>query len=113
MRRLPIVLAYLLLGAHFLRAGLLALTVACILAPLLLLIHRRWALIALQAGAYLGALIWLYTTIRLVQWRQATAQPWGRMLLILLVVTFFTVAAGLLLNSGKLKARYPTRSPES
>ena len=112
MRLLPIVLAYLLLGAHFLRTGLLPLTLACILAPLLLLIHRRWVLIALQVGAYAAALIWIRTTIVLVQWREANGQPWGRMLLILLLVALLTVAAGLLLNSRKLKAGYPARSPD-
>ena len=43
IRVIPFVVACFLLGAHFLRQGSLLLTGACLLAPFLLLIKKRWA----------------------------------------------------------------------
>ena len=42
------VVAALLLGAHFLRAGSLALVALCLAAPLLFFWRQRWSLILLQ-----------------------------------------------------------------
>jgi hypothetical protein len=60
----------------------------------------------LQCLAYLGVLVWIRTAYILVSQRIGMAEPWGRMILILLAVAVFTFFAGYLLNSNLLKERY-------
>jgi len=102
------VLAALLLGAHFLRAGNFAMVALCLAAPLLFFYRKRWSLIALQFLAYCAAATWIGVAIQLVQMRQQTGQPWTAAAIILGSVALFTLLAGLLLNSRATKQRYPT-----
>ncbi|MDH3803761.1 MAG: hypothetical protein OEU80_16950, partial [Deltaproteobacteria bacterium] len=67
LRIIPLILASLLLGAHFLRGSSIILVGVSILAPLLLLIKKRWILLLAQGLAYVGALVWMHTTFVLVQ----------------------------------------------
>ncbi len=101
------VTAALLLGAHFLRAGNLAMVALCLAAPLLFAYRRRWSLIALQFLAYCAAGTWLGVAFQLVQIRQQLAQSWTAAAIILGTVALFSAAAGLLLNSRAIEERYP------
>ena len=106
LRIIPLILASLLLGAHFLRGSSIILVGVSILAPLLLLIKKRWILLLIQGLAYVGALVWVHTTFVLVQQRMMVGAPWFRMFLILAGVTAFTLYAGYLLNSDVIKQHY-------
>ena len=108
LRMIPLVIASLLMAAHFLRGGNIGLVLLSILVPLLLLIRKRWSLILVQLSAYAAAMVWVYATIRLVQERMLLARPWSSAVIILSSVALFSVFAGLLLNSRKLKERYPS-----
>lgn len=101
------VVAALLLGAHFLRAGNLVMVALCLAAPLLFLWRRRWSLILLQFLAYGASGIWTVVAIQLVLARQQLAQPWTAAAVILGAVAVFSLVAGLLLNSRVLAKRYP------
>lgn len=101
------ILAALLLGAHFLRAGNLLMVALCLAAPLLFLWRRRWSLILLQLLAYGAAATWITAAIQLVQMRQQLGQPWTAAVIILACVALFTLLAGLLLNSRAIRQRYP------
>jgi hypothetical protein len=105
-RLLLFILASLLLAAHFFRNAHMPFVALCLLTPLLLLIKKRSILILLQSLAYLGVLVWIRTTYVLVRQRIGMAEPWGRMVVILLGVAIFTFLAGYLLNSDLLKQRY-------
>lgn len=107
VRIILFVTAALLLGAHFLRAGNLAMVALCLAAPLLFFHRRRRSLIALQLLAYGAAGTWIAVAIQLVQMRQQTGQAWTVAAIILGSVALFTLLAGLLLNSRKIKDRYP------
>jgi hypothetical protein len=109
VRLVPVVIAFLLLAAHFLRGGSLGLALACVLVPLLLLIRRRWSPIVVQVLAYVGATVWLYTLIELAQARMMMHRPWGTAVIILGAVTLFTIFAGWLLNSPAVQARYSSK----
>ena len=100
------VVAALLLGAHFLRAGHLLLMALCLAAPLLFVWRSRWSLMLLQFLAYCAAGTWIGVAIQLVQLRQQSGQPWAAAVGILGAVTLFTLLAGLLLNSRAIEARY-------
>ena len=105
LRIVLFVIAALLLGAHYFRAGNMLLVVICVAAPLLFCIRKRWSLIVLQVLAYGGALVWVDALIRLVGLREQNGQPWTAAAIILGGVAVFTVAAGLLLNSRALGER--------
>ncbi len=100
------VVAALLLGAHFLRAGNLALVALCLAAPLMFLHRRRWSLIVLQLLAYGAAATWIAVAIELVRQRQQLGQPWTIATVILGTVALFTFLAGMLLNSRAINRRY-------
>lgn len=99
--------AALLMGAHFLRAGSLALAALCLGVPLLFLYRRRVSLIALQVLAYCASGIWMVTAIQLFQAREPAGRPWAMAVVILAAVALLTLCAGLILNSGSMKERYP------
>jgi len=104
------IVAALLLGAHFLRAGDLALVALCVAAPLLFLYRARWSLLALQFLAYCATGTWIGVAIRLVEVRQQLGQRWTAAVVILGSVALFTLAAGLLLNARAITQRYPERN---
>jgi len=98
LRRLPALLALLLLGAHFLRADrpLLTLLALALLGPLA--VPRPWAR-QLTAGALaLGALEWLRTLAVDALDRAAGGAPWTRLAVILGAVALFTAWAAWLLR---------------
>jgi hypothetical protein len=101
------VVAALLIGAHFLRQGNIALTVLCLLVPLLFFCRLRWSLIVLQVAAYLSAGTWLVALAQIVQQRVAQERPWTTAAIILGTVIVLTIAAGALLNSRAITDRYP------
>ena len=105
-RIVPLILAALLLAAHFLRGGDWILVLASLLAPLLLLVRKRWSLTALQMLTCIGSGVWVYTGIGLVEQRLAAGAPWERLALIMGAVSAFTLWAALLLNSETIRQRF-------
>jgi hypothetical protein len=101
------VVAALILGAHFYRAGDFPLVALCLVAPLMFLARKRWSLVVLQLMAYGAAATWVAAAIRLVEFRQKIGRPWTATAIILGAVAVFTLAAGLLLNSRSITQRYP------
>lgn len=99
-------LAALLLGAHFLRAGSLALVVLSLLMPLCFLVRRPWVPLLLQFFAYCAAGIWVVDAFHIVGLRQSAGQPWQLAAAILGAVAMFTVVSGLLLNSRTIRERF-------
>jgi hypothetical protein len=97
----------LLLGAHFLRGGSLAMVVLCLAAPLLFLWRQRWSLILLQFLAYGAAGVWIAVAVQLVQMRQRAGLPWTLAATILGCVALYTLLSGVLLNSRAIRKRYP------
>jgi hypothetical protein len=76
--------------------------------PPLLLIRKRWSLILVRSRTNAAALVWVYTTIHLVQEPMISSGPWSGAVIILSSVALFSVLAGLLLNARKVKERYPS-----
>lgn len=106
LRLLPVILSFLLLGAHFYRAGLVVAAVLCLALPFLLLLRKAWVPRLLQVVLVLGALEWLRSLYVLAAMRLAFEQPWTRLAFILVAVALFTGLSGLVFRSGKLRARY-------
>ena len=106
LRLLPVVLSALLLGAHFLRAGLIPIVVLVLLCPALLFFRRAWAARLVQIILVLGSLEWVRTLLLLVAERRAQGQTWARLAMILGLVALFTGCSALLFCCSSLKRRY-------
>jgi len=98
LRRIPALLSLLLLGAHFLRFGHLALMGLC-LALLIPLFMRSSGTRRLVRGALaLGTLLWVWTLVQDAQARLAEGAPWMRLVCILGAVALFTAGSAWLLR---------------
>jgi len=106
VRLLPVFISSIFLGAHFFRASNYTLTAFALISPLLLLIHRRWAVLVVQALLIAGSLVWLETIINLIRIRQAHEQPWVRMAVILMGVVLFTAGSALVFRLRSIKELY-------
>ncbi|MFH1570646.1 MAG: hypothetical protein ABIL09_21830 [Gemmatimonadota bacterium] len=103
---LPVGLSAVLVGAHFLRAGLPAATALCVLVPWILLIRCRVAARLVQVGLVLAAAEWVRTLAGLAAARSAAGEPWGRMAAILGAVALFTLASAGVFQARLLRQRY-------
>ena len=103
---LPIVIASLLLGAHFLRWGEPGLVVVCLAMPLLLVVRRRWVPQVLTAGFLAGAVVWIHTGIEIVRYRIDQGAAWSRAAVIIGVVALFTALVPLLFRARSMRKRY-------
>ena len=106
LRLLPVILSFLLLGAHFYRAGLLPLTLLCVAVLFLLFLRKSRVPLLFQVLLVLGALEWLRTLFMFAQMRIAFGEPWTRLAIILGAVALFTALSGLVFRNRKLAARY-------
>lgn len=109
VRLLPVILSFLLLGAHFYRAGLEPLTVLSAACPLLLFIRRSWIPRLFQVLLLAGALEWLRSLYALAAMRIAWDQPWTRLAMILGTVALLTALSGLVFTNNKLRRFYQER----
>ena len=104
LRRLPALLALLLLGAHFLRFGQIPLVLLSLVLLVPLFVPRPWAQALARWALVLGVLVWLWTLVGDVRQRLAFGEPWLRLALILGAVALFTGWSAWLLRSRRAKA---------
>lgn len=105
LRYVPIILAAILIAAHFLRSYNILPMMLCLLAPFLLLIRKRWSLLTLKLSTIPAALIWLLTLYGIIQQRIFEGRSWTASAIILGVVAAFTLFAGWLLSAPQVKEK--------
>ncbi|MFC1740327.1 hypothetical protein ACFL0N_02465 [Pseudomonadota bacterium] len=110
LKLIPVILSFLLLGAHFYRAGLVPLTVLCAITPLLLFMRKSWIPRLFQILLLAGALEWLRSLYFFAAMRIAWDQPWTRLAIILGTVALLTALSGLVFNNRKLRRIYQAES---
>ena len=103
---IPITISSLLIGAHFLRAGMPVLTAACLLMPALLMLKKRWVPTAITIYLLAASAEWLRTLLNLISVYQAHRVDSTRMTIILTGVILFTAASILVLRTDTMKRRY-------
>jgi len=103
---LPPALSLLVLGAHFLRAGVPLLALGALGTLVLLFVRRRWAARAAQIVLVLGALEWVRALVVLTGERMSEGLPYGRMVVILGVVTAVAAASALAFQGRTLRRWY-------
>jgi hypothetical protein len=111
LRLLPVLISFLLIAAHFFRAGQLFAVIVLLCVPLLLLVRRSWVPVLLQVVLVLAALEWLRTLVEIAQLRMQFGESWLRMAVILGLVALFTAASGLVFRSKALKAWFAATGP--
>lgn len=109
----PAILAELVLGAHFWRAGDWGLLLSFWAAPLLLLFGQRWSARATQLLLVTGTLVWIVALAEIARTRIAHGEPWIRMALILGGVALFTACAAIALQAKRVLAAFPASSSRS
>ena len=104
-RKIPFVLAMIILAAHFLRVGLMPVVGICLLIPALLLIQERWVIGLLRSIAWFTTAFWAFYGGILVFDRLAAGEAWMRLAFIMLAVTVFTWYSGFLLSDVRREYR--------
>jgi hypothetical protein len=99
-RAIPAALAFLLMAAHYLRAGHLASSALCVVAAGLSFVRRPWIVAALRLGLAAGSVLWVLTAWRIAQSRMEAGSPYVRILVILGAVATFTAFSAWLLPSA-------------
>jgi hypothetical protein len=105
-RLLAPILALAVPGAHFFRAGSVALVMACLALLAMLAMTRRGAAIAVQASLAIGSLEWLRTLASLASARLSAGAPATRLIAILAAVAIATALAALVFRHPRLMAFY-------
>ena len=106
LRLLPVILSMIVIGAHYLRSGPMALVLLAVSLPFLLLVKKAWVARLMQFVLILGAIEWVRTLFELVAERQALGEPWSRLAIIIGVVALFTASSALVFRSSAIKERY-------
>ena len=113
LRLLPVFISFLLMGAHFLRAGQMVIAVALVMSAVAVLIRQYWVPWVIQVLLLLGAVEWLLTLYSVAQIRIGQDMPWMRMAIILGVVALFTALSCLVFRSKALRERYAAANDEA
>ena len=106
LQLLPVVLSLVVLGAHFLRAGNIALLAAVVVLLAFLAVRRTWAARTVQVALVIGALEWCRTLFGLALERIARGEPVVRLVVILGAVAMVTVLSSLLFETANLRRLY-------
>jgi hypothetical protein len=94
-----ITLAYLLLGAHYMRHGQMFICAAYVCAPILLMLkHSKLTRLLQVVLAVSAVFVWGVSSYDYVQMRIAMDMPWYRLSIIMSLVTLFTFSASLCCN---------------
>lgn len=107
----PVVLSFVLLGAHFMRYGQWVGVAGSVVLIALLVFTRPWVARLMQVALVLGGLEWVRTLYELVQMRVAHGQPFTRMAVILGVVAAIAFCSALLFQTARLRKVYRLNRP--
>ncbi|MGX9462164.1 hypothetical protein ACWXWU_13125 [Shewanella sp. A14] len=92
-------LAYLLLGAHFLRFDQQVLALVAMCLPLLMFIRNSFVCTLLKLGLLISVIfVWPVTTFNFIDMRMSLEQPWLRLAIIMISVMVFTLFAAFSTN---------------
>lgn len=106
VRLIPVFFSFLLISAHFQRAGASIIALICLFSPFLLLITRPWSVRIVQTLLVLSAIEWVKTLVNLAQLRLEYGLPWVRLAIILGAVIFFTLFSTLVFRHRCIQKKY-------
>lgn len=103
---IPIVLSFVVLGAHFMRYGNSLEVIGVMVFMGLLFVRQAWVARLMQVALVLAAIMWVHTLYDLAQLRIGFGQPATRLVIILGCVAAVTLLSALLFQSKDLKKIY-------
>lgn len=106
LKTLPILLCFLLMAAHFSRAGMTIFPVLCLILPVILFWSNKIAARTIQVLLFLFGVEWLRSLANYITIRIENDMDWIRLALILVIVALFNFGAILLFRTKTLKERY-------
>ena len=106
---LPVILCFMLSAAHFHRAGLISLTVLCLLFTVMLFWQNRLAARIIQLILVVLSLEWLRSIVYYTRVRIENGDDWLRLVIILSVVTLGHLATVFIFRTSYMKKRYRLR----
>ena len=106
LRLIPVILSFLILGAHFSRDNMSSLMMISLAFPFLLLIKKPWVPKVFQIALILGTLEWLRSLYFYIQAYEQSGQSWTKLLVIIGSVTLFTALSALVFNNKAIRKRY-------
>ena len=106
------ILSLLVLGAHFLRAGQVALLGVVLILLVLLAVRRPWVARTVQVALLIGAVEWVRTLWSLAAWRMRAGEPAARMVIILGMVALVTALSSLCFRAARMRRRYGRPQPQ-
>ena len=106
MKFIPSVISFILLSAHFYRAGYIWVSFLFLIFPCIYFIRKKWPIYVSFLALLSGAAVWLYSAAVAVMDRMSEGDPWVRMLLILSAVAGFTVFSAFYLKKELKGERY-------
>jgi len=106
LQLIPVVLSFVLIGAHFLRSNNLILVGLSLLCICLLFVKKALIARLIQVVLVLGAVEWVYTTYVFASMRMENGMPWVRLVIILGVVICFTLGSSGVFFLRTQKERY-------
>ncbi len=106
MKLLPAIISYILLAAHFFRAGDPWLMGVFLLFPFILFIKKEWPVHVSFFVLLFSSIIWIRTTAIIIMIRVSQDLPWTRMALIMSALTALTIFSAFLLRSTLKNNKY-------
>ena len=106
LRLFPVIFSFLILSAHFSRAGLSLFSLVFFLISLLLFIKQVWVVRTIQILLIFGSIEWIRTLFIYVNERQAIGEPYIRLVAIIGIIALFTGLSALSFRNQILKERY-------
>ena len=106
LRLFPLIFSFLILSAHFSRAGLSLFSLIFLLIPFLLFIKQAWVVRFIQIFLIIGSIEWIRTLFIYVNERQTNGEPYIRLIVIIGIIVLFTGLSALSFRNQVLKERY-------
>lgn len=103
---IPVIISFLLLAAHFSRAGMYLIAAICLILLFLLFLSKMWVARLIQIYLVIGAFEWFRTLYIFAEQRQAQGESWIRLAIILSIVGLFTGLSAFAFQTKALKERY-------
>ncbi len=90
------IIALLLAGAHYGRAGETILKYLFVALPLLLLVRKKWSDMILAVSISITVPIWIHTALNIIDVRKAAEAPWHMLAVIMGGVALFALITAFL-----------------
>ncbi len=106
LKLIPAIISFLLLGAHFMRFGIMPVYIFFFLFPFILFVKKAWVVRVVQFLLLLGVIEWIRALFVYLQIRQMFGQDSSKLVIIMCSVALFTLFAALLFQTPSLKKLY-------